>query len=157
MKTLRWFTRWLVRLLVLCGLAAGAAYGGRTLYIHQPSSSEPKFRTVTVTRGNLARVVTASGQLNPIIKVDVGSQISGNIQKLFVDFNSAVKEGQLLAQLDPGTYEANVLQAQGNLAHAQAELKLATINAELSKALRAGSLNPQAEYDTALGELEQAQ
>ena len=111
-------------------------------YANQPLGSEPRFRTVTVTCGNLVRQVTASGQLNPIIKVDVGSQISGNIQKLFVDFNSVVKEGQLLAQIDPGTYEANVLQAQGNLAHARSELKLATINAERAKALRAGSLKP---------------
>src|SRR5260370_1409387 len=115
MKALRWMARWLVRLLILCALAVGAAFGGRAWYVNQPLNSEPRFRTVTVARGNLARVVTASGQLNPIIKVDVGSQISGNIQKLEVDFNSNVKEGQLLAQIDPGTYEANVLQAQGNL------------------------------------------
>jgi HlyD family secretion protein len=157
MKALRSFTRWLFRLLLLCGLAAGAAYGGRTWYASQPVSSGPAFKTVSVTRGNIVRAVTASGQLNPIIKVDVGSQISGNIQKLFVDYNSIVKVGQLLAQLDPGTYEANVLQAQGNLARAQAALKLATINAERARKLRADSLNPQAEYDTALGELEQAE
>ena len=157
MKTLRWITRWLVRLIVLCALAAGAAYGGRTWYANQPLNSGPAFKTVSVTRGNIVRAVTASGQLNPIVKVDVGSQISGNIQKLFVDFNSVVKESQLLAEIDPGTYEANVLQAQGNLARAQAALKLATINAGRAKALRADSLNPQAEYDTALGELEQAE
>src|SRR5258705_10503108 len=107
MKAIRWLTRWLVRLLVLCAFAAGAAYGGRAWYVNQPISSEPRFRTAQVMRGNLARVVTASGQLNPVVKVDVGSQISGNIQKLFVDFNSVVKEWQLLAQIDPGTYEAN--------------------------------------------------
>ena len=157
MKTLRWVTRWIARLLVLCALAAGVAYGGRSWYLNQPQNSEPKFRTATVTRGDLARVVTASGQLNPIVKVEVGSQISGNIQKLFVDFNSFVKEGQLLAQIDPGTYEANVLQAQGNLARAQAGLRLATINAGRAKALRVDSLNAQSEYDTALGELEQAE
>src|SRR5262245_36004750 len=132
MKFLRWLTRWLF----LCALAAGAAYGGRVWYVNQPlSSSEPKYETDKVSRGNLARVVTASGQLNPVVKVDISSQISGNIEKLFVDFNSVVKEGQLLAQIDAGTYEANLLQAQGNRAHAQAALKLATVNAQRAKAL----------------------
>ena len=79
----------------------GAAFGGRAWYVNQPLGGEPKFLTVPVTRGNLARLVTASGQLNPVVKVEVGSQISGNIQKLLVDFNSVVKEGQLLAEIDP--------------------------------------------------------
>src|ERR1043166_8737163 len=149
--------RWLLRLLVFFALAAGAVYGGRFWYANQTPNSGPRFQTVPVVRGDLTRVVTASGQLNPVIKVEVGSQISGNIEKLFVDFNSIVKEGQLLAQIDPGTYEANLLQAEGNLAHAQAALKLATINADRARALRADSLNTQADYDTALGELAQAE
>jgi len=149
--------RWLARSLVLFALAAGAAFGGRAWYVNQPFSSTPRFQTVPVTRGNVTKAVTASGQLNPVVKVDIGSQISGNIQKLFVDFNSTVKEGQLLAQIDPGTYEANLLQAKGNLGHAQAELKLASINAQRAKALRTDNLNTQAEYDTAIGELEQAE
>jgi HlyD family secretion protein len=153
MKLIRWFTR----ALAFCALVAGAAYGGRSWYATQAPGSGPKFQTRSLTRGDLKKVVTASGQLIPVIKVDIGSQISGNIQKLFADFNSTVKEGQLLAQIDPGTYEANLLQAQGNLAHAQAELKLAAINEKRARALRADQLNPLADYDTALGELGKAE
>jgi len=149
--------RWLARSFVVGALVAGAAYGGRTWYANQPVNTTPRFQTVPVTRGDITRTITASGQLIPVVSVDVGSQISGNIQKLFVDFNSIVKAGQLLAQIDPATYEANVLQAQGNLAHARAALRLATVNAERARALRADTLNTQADYDTALGELEQAE
>jgi HlyD family secretion protein len=136
---------------------AGAAYGGRTWYANQPPGNGLKFQTADITRGSVTRVVSASGQLNPVLRVEVGSQISGNIQKLFADFNATVKEGQLLAQIDPATYEANVLQAKGNLAQARAALKLATIDAERAQALRTNRINTKAEYDIALAELAKAQ
>lgn len=141
----------------MCALLAGAAYGGRTWYANQLPGNGLKFQTAAVTRGSVIRVVSASGQLNPVLRVEVGSQISGNIQKLFADFNSTVKEGQLLAQIDPATYEANVLQAKGNLAQARAALKLATIDAERAQALRTNRINTKAEYDIALAELAKAQ
>lgn len=147
----------LLTFVALAAVAAGAAYGGRSWYADPAQDEAPRVQTAQVTRGDLVRAVTASGQLSPVIRVEVGSQISGNIQKLFVDFNSLVKEGQLLAQIDPGTYEANLLEAEGNLAHARAALKLARVNADRARALRADRLNTQAEYDTAMGELEQAE
>jgi HlyD family secretion protein len=117
----------------------------------------PSYQMAAVSNGELVHVITASGQINPVLNVEVGSQISGNIEKLLVDFNSPVKQGQLVAQLDAATYEANFIQAEGNLAHAKAALELAQLNAERAKALRADRLNPQADYEKALGDLHQAE
>ena len=71
------------------------------------------YQTATITRGPLTQAVTATGTLNPVVNVQVGSQISGNIAKLFVDFNSQVKTGQVVAQIDPALFRATVTQAEG--------------------------------------------
>ncbi len=102
-------------------------------------------------------MVTASGQLNPVTMVDVGSQISGIIQELLVNFNSTVTQGQLIARIDPRTFEANFVQAEGDLANAEAALELARLDEQRAKALRESKLNPQAEYDRALVYLHQAE
>src|SRR6476646_6115141 len=86
-----------------------------------------EYQTVTVTRGSITQAVTATGTLNPVVNVQVGSQISGNIEKLLVDFNSPVKAGQVVAEIDPAVFQAAVLQAQGDLDNAKAALKLAQI------------------------------
>src|SRR5262252_9043022 len=87
------------------------------------------YQTAIVTRGPISQTVTATGTLNPVVNVQVGSQVSGNIQKLFVDFNSEVKAGQTVAQIDPALFQATVTQAEGDLASAQAALELAKVNA----------------------------
>ena len=87
------------------------------------------YQTATITRGPITQAVTATGTLNPVVNVQVGSQVSGNIAKLFVDFNSQVKAGQVVAQIDPALFQATVTQAEGNLANAQAALELAKVNA----------------------------
>src|SRR5437660_1392851 len=149
---LRWTKRALVSFLLLCAVACAGWYYRKTL-----PDLAANYQTMVVSRGDLLQVVTASGQLDPVVKVEVGSQISGNIQKLNVDFNSPVKQGQVIAQLDPATYEANFIQAQGNLSNAKAGLELAQLNAERGKVLRADKLNPQADYDKALADLHQAE
>src|SRR5262245_51343738 len=143
--------KWPLAVAVLAS-ALGAGW-----YLNQPSNHTPQFETTSVTRGELTQVVTASGQLNPVIKVEVGSQISGIIQNLLADFNSTVKAGQLIAEIDPGTYEANFIQAEGNLANAKAALELAQINERRAKKLRTDQLNSEAEYDSTLAALHQAE
>ena len=71
------------------------------------SGSGQSFQTVAVARGPITQAVTATGTLNPVQNVQVGSQVSGNIQKLLVDFNSIVKAGQVIAQIDPVVFQAN--------------------------------------------------
>jgi HlyD family secretion protein len=140
--------------LVVAVLAGGVGVGW---YFNQPSGSPLHYETAAVTRGELTQVVTASGQLNPLVKVDVGSQISGIIQKLVVDFNASVTAGQVIAQLDAATYEANLIQAQGNLANAKAAAELAQLNAERAKTLQTEKLNAKAEYEKAVADLHQAE
>ena len=111
------------------------------------------YTTVPVTKGNIVRVVTANGDLNPIINVTVGCQISGTISKLYVDFNSPVKAAQLIAEIDPPTYEANVASAQGALAQAKANLEIARLNESRTRGLRDNRVASQADYDKAKTDL----
>ena len=120
-------------------------------------SSASAFQTTTVTRGPITQAVTATGTLNPVVNVQVGSQVSGNIQKLFADFNSPVKAGQTVAQIDPALFQATVTQAEGDLASAQAALELARINATRTESLVAKQNSAQSELDQALANLHQAE
>ena len=121
------------------------------------SSNSAQFQTVAVTRGPITQAVTATGTLNPVVNVQVGSQVSGNIQKLFVDYNSQVKAGQLIAQIDPALFQATVTQAEGDLASAQAALELARINESRTKALVAKQNSALSELDQATAALHQAE
>ncbi len=116
-----------------------------------------EYQTVPVTRGPIVQAVTATGTLNPVVNVQVGSQISGNIQKLFVDFNSPVKAGRTVAQIDPAVFQAAVLQAQGDLENAKAGLELAKITEKRTEDLVAKQNSSQAELDQAKAALHQAE
>ncbi|MDW7981053.1 MAG: efflux RND transporter periplasmic adaptor subunit [Verrucomicrobiales bacterium] len=126
-------------------------------YFAHAREKEPEYQTAIVERGDLVQVVTATGQLNPMTNVTVGSQISGIIQKIYVDFNSPVKAGQVIAELDPATYRAAVAQAEGELANAKANLELAQIQAKRAAELFKDNLISAAEYDTAMAQLHQAE
>jgi len=143
---------WLIGLLLLGGAAGGGIY-----YYKNKGEAVPEFQTAKVTRGEIVQGVTATGQLSPVLNVQVGSQISGNIQKLYADFNSQVKSNQVLAQLDPATYQANVNSAEAELANAQASLELAQINARRAEALLKDKLIPDSEYDQTVAALHQAE
>src|SRR5438093_4843266 len=138
-------------------VAVIASAVGLGWYLSQRAGSPFEYETSLVSRGVLTQVVTASGQLNPVVKVEVGSQISGIIEKLLADFNSPVKEGQVIAQLDAATYQANLIQANGNLASVKAALELAQLNADRAKALQADKLSAKAEYEEAMADLHQAE
>src|SRR6266446_4312213 len=115
------------------------------------------YQTATVTRGAITQAVTATGTLNPVVNVQVGSQVSGNIAKLFADFNSQVKAGQVVAQIDPALFQATVTQAEGDLASAQSALELAKINATRTQDLFARKTSSQADLDQAMANLHQAE
>ena len=115
------------------------------------------YQTATITRGPITQAVTATGTLNPVVNVQVGSQVSGNIAKLFVDFNSEVKAGQVVAQIDPVLFQATVTQAEGDLANAQAALELAKVNATRMQELFTRKTSSQADLDQAMANLHQAE
>lgn len=141
-------------LIVLTIVFAAAFFGYRSW----KNSHEAKFdfETEPVTSGALTQLVTATGTLNPMINVQVGSQISGNIQKLFADWNSPVKAGQTVAIIDPAIYKAAVTQAAGSLANSKAALVLAQIQLKRAKDLRAKDSTPQATLDQAVATVDQA-
>jgi HlyD family secretion protein len=115
------------------------------------------YQTATVTRGPITQAVTATGTLNPVVNVQVGSQVSGNIAKLFADFNSQVKAGQVVAQIDPALFQATVTQAEGDLASAQAALELAKVTATRTQELFARKTSSQADLDQAVANLHHAE
>jgi HlyD family secretion protein len=120
-------------------------------------SGASNYQTANVTRGPITQLVTATGTLNPVVNVQVGSQVSGNIQKLFADFNSQVKAGQTVAQIDPMLFQAAVTQAEGDLANAQAALELAKVNADRIQKLFIQKNSSQQDLDTATANLHQAE
>lgn len=141
----------------LIGLVTVIAVAIVFLFQRCHNSGSAQFQTVSITRGPITQAVTATGTLNPVVNVQVGSQVSGNIQKLFVDYNSQVKAGQLIAQIDPALFQATVTQAEGDLASAEAGLELARLNAARTQALVAKQNSAQSELDQATAALHQAE
>lgn len=86
-------------------------------------SSQAKYLTAAVQQGDITAAVQATGTINPLTTVPVGSYVSGTVKYIFADYNSRVHAGQVLAQLDPAIYQAQVIQARGNLANAQANVQ----------------------------------
>lgn len=126
-------------------------------YLKRNQGQETEYLTAPVTRGDMTQVVNATGTLNPVVNVTVGSQISGNILKLSADFNTSVKAGQVVAQLDPAIYQAIVHQCEGDLANSKAVLELAKLTAKRKKELVDEKAAPQADLDSALASLHQAE
>jgi HlyD family secretion protein len=101
--------------MVVAGVLALGTLAALAWWLFVRSDAAPAFRMAKAERGALTAVVSASGTLSAVTTVAVGSQISGQIKELFVDFNSPVKQGQLLARIDPETYDLKVKQAQADL------------------------------------------
>src|SRR5438132_139448 len=126
--------------------------------VHQcRQQSAANYQSTAVSRGAITQAVTATGTLNPVVNVQVGSQVSGNVAKLFADFNSQVKAGQVVAQIDPALFQATVTQAEGDLASAQAALELAKVNAARTQELVKKQNSAQADLDQAMANLHQAE
>jgi HlyD family secretion protein len=115
------------------------------------------YEYASVARGNILQHVTASGSLSAVVSVDVGSQVSGKITRLYVDFNSPVHKGQLVAEIDPTVYEAQLQQAQGDLASAKAEVTLKQQNLRRKQVLVPLKAASQLDLDQATAELAEAQ
>src|ERR1700686_2687782 len=116
-----------------------------------------RYDTTAVSRGDITRNVTATGSLSAVVSVDVGSQVSGKISALSADFNSPVKRGQLVAEIDPTLYEAILRQAQGDLASATADVTLKRQNLERTKILAPQHAATQLDLDQATAQLAQAE
>ncbi len=117
----------------------------------------PRYLTAAVTRGDLVETVRATGTVQPVQEVSVGAQVNGRVARVLVDYNSRVRAGDLLAELDPSTYRAQAAQGRASLASARAQLSLreaevtlAERNLTRAQGLRAQGLNAPADLDSVL-------
>ena len=146
--------RWIIGL-VLVAVAVAGFFAYR--YFAGGQSEESHYRTARVEHGDVIQTVRATGTIQPIRLVQVGTQVNGPIRKLYVDYNTSVKAGDLVAQIDPTTYEAKLAQDQANLTESlanveQTQVKLLQAEKELERAkkLTAREMISQADLDTAV-------
>jgi len=138
-------------LVVLAALATAGWY-----YFKKRSAPPVEYVTAAITRADVTQAVTATGTLQPVITVEVGSQISGIIDNVLVDYNSVVKKGDIVAHIDSSTYESRLRSAEAELANAKANHRLVQLNAERTATLQQNGLVPQSDLDQALAQLAQA-
>jgi HlyD family secretion protein len=144
--------KWIVILIVVAVLIAGGVW-----HFTRKHSDAPQYESTRVARGDLTQEVTATGTLNPVTNVLVGCQVSGTISKIYVDYNSIVTNGQLISELDPSTYQAQLDQADANLANAKANLELQQAQAVRESQLYTNNLVAGSDYDTTIATLHEAE
>ncbi|HEV2321281.1 MAG TPA: efflux RND transporter periplasmic adaptor subunit [Gammaproteobacteria bacterium] len=138
---------WLAGAAVILALTTVAVYFYLT---GRARDSAASFATAPAVYGDVTQTVSANGTLNPVIEVNVGSQVSGTVQKLYVDFNSRVRKGQVLLTLDPTLLKAQLAQSTANLHNAEANLLLTKTNeARIAPLVKSGYAS-QSELDQAL-------
>ncbi len=138
-------TKWMAGAIVVVGAAVAAIMAWRGAR----SAADDKYRTQAVDRGDISMTVTATGTISAVTTVQVGSQVSGIIARLHADFNSPVRKGQLLAELDPTPFEAQVEQRRADLLQVEVQVRNAEINFRRQETLLAEKLASQADYDAA--------
>ena len=132
---------WLIAGLVLVAIAVFAAFQFK-------GNEQPKYFTTKVDRGEIRQVVEATGTINAVTTVQVGSQVSGTISRLNADFNSRVKKGQVVAQIDPSLFQGSLLQAQADLANGKANVVASQANLEKAQAT---AVQTRADYERTSG------
>lgn len=130
---------------------------GLLLYFFWPSKKEVTFKTQVIEQGTISKSVSATGYLQPADKVEVGTQVSGIVEKLYVTYNSKVKKGQVLAELDKSTLLERLSQAKSQKSSAESTLNLATQNYNRTKSLYEAGAATQQAYEEATNTYIQAQ
>ena len=146
-----WRHKWWSLICVIILLTAGLWWFFAT------RADKVEYVTVNITRGDLRQVVTATGEINPVNTVSVGSQVSGTIEDIFVDYNSHVDKGQLLLKIEPSVLEAAVAEAQAALDSAKSQLTLSKNDYERNKTLYDSGYIARAEMEQSQANYEQAQ
>jgi HlyD family secretion protein len=152
------------RLLLIAIAVAGVGVSVAAYYRNTGSEASPQFVTAVASRGSVVDSVAATGALEAVTTVQVGSQVSGTIQSLHADFNTQVKKGQVIARLDPSVLQAQVDQAQASVARLQADVERARIDVTdtqnklvRARELMARGLIPAVDLETADTAAQQAQ
>jgi len=136
--------RILIGATIVAGLVGGGIWFARQRAAQAP---EQRYKLVTIEKGDVTQTVSANGTLNPVVLISVGTQVSGTVRKLFVDFNDKVKKGQPLLELDDALVAASERQSAANVINAQAALDLAQANEARIKQLFAQEYVSKQEYD----------
>jgi HlyD family secretion protein len=150
-RRINWFN-WILLLFVI-----GGGVGAWAWWKSKSKEAPITLKTDTLKQGDIVQAVQANGQLSPVKNVEVGSQVSGIIREIFVDFNSRVTNGQIIAKIDPSTYDQAITRAEAELANAKAGLVYAQVNHKRSKELHGAKLLPESEYDKTVADLLQAE
>ncbi len=144
-----WRKKWWVLLGIALLIGALLIFGGK--------SSKVEFSTVKISYGDLRQVVTATGEIMPVNTVNVGSQVSGTIEKIYVDYNSKVKKGDLLLKIEPSVLQASVNEAKASLDSAVSQRNYARAEYERNKMLYADGFIARAEMEQSQTQYEQAE
>ena len=147
--------RFLIWMVVVGVLVGASAAGYRRIYATQRNSSDGIYQTQQMQRRDLHVFVTSTGTVKPVQSVEVGSFVSGSIQKVFVDYNDHVKKGQMLAQIDPRLYKATLAHEQAALANGRADL--VRVKALLEQAMRTEKRSLQLQPANAISETDLVQ
>jgi HlyD family secretion protein len=149
----RWVKRAVISIVALAVLGAAGYYGYERYKGEKPTI---QLLTATVSRGSVVQGIDATGRLQAVTTVQVGSQVSGTIKSLYADFNSQVRKGQLIAELEPSLFQTQVEQAEATVVRAQADVERARVQLEdtklklaRAKDLSERKLLPQADFETA--------
>ena len=141
-----------VRTLLWTALAAVAAAGLAAVFFAHSRGKEPQliYETATVGKNDISSSVTATGTIEPVTEVEVGTQVSGIISNIFVDYNSIVKEGQVIAEMDKVTLESELASAEASYEGSKAEYEYQEKNYSRNKALHEKSLISDTDYEQSL-------
>jgi HlyD family secretion protein len=134
---------------IIIAAAAVVAVSVAVLFLVRGSGNGMAFKTETLERGDLTETITASGTVNAVVTVTVGSQVSGTISRLYADYNSKVKKGQMLAKIDPRLLQAQVDQARANMVKLVANTADAKRTRDRNRQLFAKNLIARSDVDTA--------
>jgi HlyD family secretion protein len=142
-------SRWIIVAVMLV-----AAVSGVWWWKSRAAGAAPKYRTAEVDRGSIESVVSATGTIRPVVQVEVGSQVSGTVDKLYADYNSRVRAGQVICQLEPSSFRAREMQAEAAVARAEASVKDGERGLARAQELFNQKYVSQAELDAAVVALE---
>ena len=152
-RMMRWVWRkkwWIVTLVVV-------VFGAMMIFGGGDGDKNGQFATVAISRGGLRQVVTATGEIQPVNTVNVGSQVSGTIDELFVDYNTKVKKGDVLLTIEPSVLQASVDEAKASLVSAESQRNYAKNEYERNKTLYADGYIARAEMEQSQTTYEQAE
>lgn len=146
-----WRKKWWILIIAVIVIGANMIFGDTK------KAEKAGYSTVEITRGDMRQIVSATGEIKPVNTVNIGSQVSGTIDNIYVDYNSKVKKGDLLLTIEPSVLDAQVREAEASLTSSQSKARLAKSEYERAKTLYESDFIARAEMEQAQASYEQAE